>query len=164
MGTDEGSPPEVDLFTDGACSGNPGPGGWAYILKHPKKKVPNSDGDPNTTNNKMELTAVIRGLKALTRKCKVRLYSDSKYVLDGITTWMIGWQKNGWKKGPKAKGELKNVELWKQVWELIQKHEVTTIWVQGHAGHPENEECDKLAKAAAQRAAATVVAAKPTTP
>ena len=145
---------KVSLFTDGACSGNPGPGGWAFILRCSKteKELERSDGDPDTTNNKMELTAVIRGLEALNEPCEVTLYADSSYVLEGMKSWMKGWKSRGWKR--KSGSQLlpvKNVELWKRLDELIGIHRVRYEHVKGHAGHVENERCDQLAVAAYQR-------------
>jgi ribonuclease HI len=149
------SPPDVLLFTDGACSGNPGPGGWAAILKHPatgkEKKL--SGGDPATTNNRMELTAAIQGFRAIdaSRPRRVHLVSDSEYVILGLTQWITGWLANNWRRGRKAGAPLvKNADLWRTLYELVQKHEVTYEHVRGHAGHPENEECDRLAVAEIQ--------------
>ena len=140
--------PRVLLYTDGACSGNPGPGGWAYVLKHPAtgKVREASGGEAATTNNRMELRAVIEGLESLTRPARVELYSDSKYVLNGLKEWMAGWKAKGWKTA--GKKPVKNVELWKELDELMAKHEVSFHWVPGHTGHPENERCDQLAVAA----------------
>lgn len=149
------SRPTVDLFTDGACLGNPGPGGWAYILRHPasgKKKV-EADGEAGTTNNRMELTAVIRGLGALKGPSTVTLHSDSKYVVDGVTTWMAGWQRHGWRKTANARDLVKNADLWQRIWDHARTHQIKAEWVRGHNGHPENEECDRLATAAAAKAA-----------
>jgi len=144
----------VDLYTDGACSGNPGPGGWAFLLRCPKtlKELERSGGDPNTTNNQMELVAVIRGLETLREPCRVSLYSDSKYVGQGITSWMAGWKSRGWKR--KEGGKLvpvKNVELWRRLDELMQTHAIDFHHVRGHAGHTENERCDELAVQASQK-------------
>jgi ribonuclease HI len=145
---------EVQLFTDGGCSGNPGPGGWAFVLKHSKtgkvKEV--SGGERETTNNRMELTAVIRGLEALKRNCQVELVTDSQYVGKGITEWMPKWKANGWQRreGKQLK-PVKNVELWQQLNALLAAHDVTYSWVAGHSGHPENERCDELAVAAYQQ-------------
>lgn len=144
----------VELYTDGACSGNPGPGGWAYILRDGPtgQEREASGGEPETTNNRMELNAVIEGLRALTRSCRVELYSDSKYVLQGIESWMAGWKKNGWRR--KSGGrleEVKNVDLWKQLDQLTHKHDIRFHYVPGHSGHPENERCDALAVEASQR-------------
>ncbi|MFU8830225.1 MAG: ribonuclease HI [Phycisphaerales bacterium] len=145
--------PRVELFTDGACSGNPGPGGWAFMLKHAASgsQKEGSGGDPATTNNRMELQAVIEGLKALTRPSEVDLYSDSKYVLDGLESWIKGWKKNGWKT--KAKQPVKNAELWRELDELRNQHTVRFHWVKGHSSHAENERCDELAVAARDAAA-----------
>lgn len=144
------SPPEVVLFTDGACSGNPGPGGWAAILKHPASgKVRTlAGGSPLTTNNKMELTGAIEGLKAIdaTKPRRVHLVSDSQYVIHGLTQWIPGWIANNWRKGKKTSSEpVKNVELWKELHALALKHDMSYEHVRGHSGHPENEECDRLA-------------------
>lgn len=136
------------LFTDGACSGNPGPGGWGFILRHPKsgKEIERSGGEAMTTNNRMEMLAVIEGLKALTRPTAVELISDSKYVLQGLGQWVRGWKANGWKRreGGKLK-EVKNVELWQELDRLAHRHTIKFTHVKGHAGHPENERCDQLA-------------------
>lgn len=134
----------VEVFTDGACSGNPGPGGWGVVLRFGAHEKELSGGEKETTNNRMELTAAIMGLSALKEPCKVRLVTDSKYVADGITKgWAESWQKNGWKKADKK--PALNTDLWEKLLELIAKHEVTIDWVKGHAGHAENERCDKLA-------------------
>lgn len=136
----------VEIFTDGACSGNPGPGGWGVILRFEGKEKELSGGEKDTTNNRMELSAAINGLKALKEPCKVRLVTDSKYVADGITKgWAKSWQKNNWRKADKK--PALNPDLWEQLLNLIEIHEVTIDWVKGHAGHPENERCDKLAVA-----------------
>lgn len=138
----------VDLFTDGACSGNPGPGGWGFILRCPRtgKELERNGGEPQTTNNKMELTAVIRGLEALSEPCEVQLYADSNYVGQGLTSWMAGWKRRGWKrKDGSSWVPVKNVELWKQLDTLTQQHRIHFHHVKGHAGHEENERCDVLA-------------------
>ena len=137
--------PTVELFTDGACSGNPGPGGWAFLLRHPRsgKAVERSGGEPETTNNRMELTAVIEGLSSLTRRSVVELHSDSQYVLKGLNEWMPGWKRKGWRTA--SKQPVKNVDLWKRLDELKDGHEINFHWVKGHAGHPENERVDELA-------------------
>lgn len=145
---------EVILYTDGACSGNPGPGGWGFILRHPKsgKEIERSGGNAETTNNRMEMQAVIEGLKVLTRPTSVELVSDSKYVLDGLKQWMPNWKKNGWKRKEKGKFQpVKNVELWQELDSLVSKHRVELTYVPGHAGHPENERCDQLAVQAARQ-------------
>lgn len=145
--------PEVLLFTDGACSGNPGPGGWAFILRHvatgKEKEVFGAERD--TTNNRMELQAAVEGLKALSRTCYVELLTDSEYVRKGLSEWMAGWKRNGWKRkeGGKLK-ELKNADLWKQLDELVALHRLKFTRVAGHSGHPENDRCDQLAVEAYQ--------------
>lgn len=141
----------VELYTDGACSGNPGPGGWAYILKHPASDSEKeaSGGEPETTNNKMELRAVIEGLSVLTRPSAVDVYSDSKYVLNGLSEWMDNWKAKGWKTA--AKKPVKNRELWEQLDALRQKHDLRYHWIKGHSEHPENERCDALAVAAIEQ-------------
>jgi ribonuclease HI len=139
------STPVVELYTDGACLGNPGPGGWAFILKHPVsgKVVERAGGEDRTTNNRMELAAVIEGLSALTRPSQVKLVGDSEYVLKGIRDWLAGWKRRGWRKSDKS--PVLNVDLWQRIDELIQRHHVEVEWTRGHAGHPENERCDRLA-------------------
>lgn len=137
---------EIELFTDGACSGNPGPGGWGAILRYKGVEKELSGGEKNTTNNRMELTAAIKGLSALKEPCSVTLTTDSKYVADGITLgWAESWRKNGWRKADK-KAAL-NPDLWEELLNLCEKHEVKIVWVKGHDGHPENERCDQLAVA-----------------
>ena len=145
--------PTVELFTDGACSGNPGPGGWAFILRHPAtgKEIEKSGGDSNTTNNRMELTAVIEGLHTLNKPSRVELYADSQYVLKGLNEWMDGWKKKGWKRGKRGNQPVMNVELWQELDQLREKHELIIHWVRGHAGHPENERCDQLAVLAIEK-------------
>ena len=151
--TEPAEAPFVRLFTDGACRGNPGPGGWACILRHPasghEKEL--SGGVNDTTNNRMELQAVIEGLKALQRRSRVEVVTDSRYVADGSRSWMPGWKRNGWRR--KVGGQFKpvlNVEYWKQLDTLLTQHDVTFTVVKGHSGHPENERCDELAVAAAE--------------
>jgi ribonuclease HI len=145
---------EVLLFTDGACHGNPGPGGWAFILRHPLsgKELERSGAARETTNNRMELTAVIRGLEALKRPARVELVTDSVYVGKGISEWLPKWKANGWRRreGKRFK-EIKNEDLWRRLDELLSKHGVRFTHVRGHAGHPENERCDMLAVAAYQK-------------
>ena len=141
----------VQLFTDGACRGNPGPGGWAFLLKHPatgaEKEV--AGGDAATTNNRMELQAVIEGLRALTRRSEVEVITDSVYVAKGASEWMPGWKANGWQRREgKSFKPVKNVELWQDMDELLGRHDVRFTVVKGHSGHPENERCDELAVAA----------------
>ena len=148
------SQPEVLLFTDGACSGNPGPGGWAYILRHRVTgKVKEAfGGERETTNNRMELQSVVEGLSALTRPCAVELFTDSEYVRKGLSEWMAGWKRNGWKRREQGKlKELKNADLWKQLDVLVSQHKIKFTRVAGHSGHPENDRCDELAVAAYQR-------------
>lgn len=147
--------PSVRLFTDGACKGNPGPGGWGCILRHPStgKEMELSGGHPATTNNRMELQAVIEGLRQLTRRSRVEVITDSKYVADGCTTWVAGWKRNGWKRREgKTLKPVKNVELWQQLDALVAQHDVHFTVVKGHSGHPENERCDELAVDAAENA------------
>ena len=135
---------QVQMYTDGACSGNPGPGGWGTILRCRGREQELCGGAAETTNNRMELTAVIRGLKALKKPCRVEIYTDSKYVVDGITKgWARSWQANGWRKSDKS--PALNTDLWQRLLELCEIHTVSFHWVKGHAGHPENERCDKLA-------------------
>jgi ribonuclease HI len=144
--------PFVQLFTDGACSGNPGPGGWAYILKHPAsgKVVEASGGESEATNNRMELQAVIAGLAALKRRSDVEIVTDSEYVAKGCQTWLAGWKRNGWRRreGGRLK-PIKNEEQWRKLDELLAQHQIRFTVVRGHSGHPENERCDELAVIAA---------------
>ena len=134
----------VELFTDGACSGNPGPGGWGAILRFGSAEKELSGGEINTTNNRMELTAVIEGLSALKEPCIVKLTTDSKYVADGVTKgWAESWRKNGWRKADKK--PALNPDLWEKLLDLLKIHQVEICWVKGHAGHIENERCDRLA-------------------
>jgi ribonuclease HI len=143
--------PWVQLFTDGACSGNPGPGGWAYILRDMRSGAEQErhGGEPRTTNNRMELLSVIEGLHALKGSSRVELYSDSQYVVNGLNEWIDDWKKKGWKRPRNQK--VKNLELWQELDRLRAVHEITSHWVRGHDEHPENERCDKLAVAAAER-------------
>ena len=141
---------EVIIYTDGACSGNPGAGGWGTILVYKGKEKEMSGGSAETTNNRMELTAVIEGLKALKEPCSVTVVTDSQYVANGITLgWAKGWKENNWRK--KDKKPALNPELWDELLTLIDKHEVTIEWVRGHDGHPENERCDRMAVAESQK-------------
>ena len=135
----------VEIFTDGACSGYPGPGGWGALLRCRGVEKELSGGEKETTNNRMELTAVISALAALKTSCDISLYTDSKYVMDGITRWLPNWKKNGWKTSNK-KSPVKNVDLWQRLDELAGGHEIRWIWVKGHAGHAENERVDELAR------------------
>jgi ribonuclease HI len=146
--------PEIQLFTDGGCSGNPGPGGWAYILRHAGtgKEKEAFGAEETTTNNRMELQAVVEGLSALKRPCYVELLTDSEYVRKGLSEWMAGWKRNGWKRREKGKlVELKNADLWKKLDEIIVTHKFKFTRVAGHSGHPENDRCDELAVAAYQK-------------
>ena len=148
MAGDELPPPAppkpVVIYTDGACSGNPGPGGWGAILTMGTNRKELSGGEPNTTNNRMELMAAISALEALKQRCAVTLFTDSKYVMDGITKWINGWKKNGWRTADKK--PVKNAELWQRLETARSKHDVTWQWVKGHAGHAENERADELAR------------------
>lgn len=147
---------DVILFTDGACSGNPGPGGWGFILRHlpSGNEKKDSGGQPQTTNNRMELMAVIEGLQALEKDgLRVQVVTDSQYVTKGMTEWMPGWIKNNWRRGPKGKaGPVKNAELWQRLLDACDGHQVDFKYVPGHAGHAENEECDRMAVVASQAA------------
>lgn len=137
--------PEVEIFTDGACSGNPGAGGWGVVLRCNGMEKELSGGDADTTNNRMELIAVIEALKALKKSCNITLYTDSRYVMDGVTQWMPNWKQNGWRTTNK-KAPVKNLDLWQSLESLLEKHKIKWIWVKGHNGHPENERVDKLAR------------------
>lgn len=134
----------VTIYTDGACSGNPGPGGWGAILRFGGHEKELNGGDYETTNNRMELMAAIEALNALKRSCTVNIYTDSQYVKGGITGWIEGWKRNGWKTA--AKKPVKNIELWKALEEALKRHDVEWHWVKGHAGHPDNERADELAR------------------
>ena len=134
----------IDIFTDGACSGNPGPGGWGAILRWRGTEKELKGGEPQTTNNRMELLAAISALEALKRPLPVRLHTDSQYVKNGITTWIHGWKKNGWKTA--SRDPVKNEDLWRRLDDLVNQHQVEFHWVKGHAGHPENERADQLAR------------------
>ncbi len=134
----------VEIFTDGACSGNPGPGGWGAILRYKGTEKEIFGGAPDTTNNRMEMMAAISALEALTRASKVDLTTDSSYVKDGITKWIHGWKKRGWKTADKK--PVKNMDLWQRLELALERHEVEWHWVKGHAGHPENERADELAR------------------
>ena len=143
--------PHIVLFTDGSCSGNPGPGGWAFILRDNStgREIHVADGEARTTNNRMELLGVIKGLERLKEPCRVDLYSDSQYVVFGLKSWMDDWKAKGWKRSRRS--PVKNLELWKQLDELRHRHEINPIWIRGHSDHPENQRCDQLAVEAARR-------------
>ena len=134
----------VEIYTDGACSGNPGPGGWGVVLRYGGHEKELFGGEANTTNNRMELMAAIMGLELLTRPCTVRLTTDSQYVRKGITEWLAGWKRNNWKTASKT--PVKNVELWQRLEKAAETHQVQWCWVKGHSGHPENEKADELAR------------------
>jgi ribonuclease HI len=142
---------KVDVFTDGACKGNPGPGGWGVLLRMGTHEKEMSGGEPNTTNNRMEMTAAIRALNALIEPCEVTLHTDSKYVIDGITKWVHGWKKKGWINS--SKQPVRNADLWHELIEAAGRHQVRWEWVRGHSGHVENERVDRLASDAAKAAA-----------
>lgn len=137
--------PEVEIYTDGACSGNPGAGGWGAILRYGSVEKELSGGETDTTNNRMELTAVIEALKALKKPCNIVIYTDSRYVMDGVNEWMPNWKINGWRTSNK-KTPVKNVDLWQSLESLLEIHKIKWVWVKGHNGHPENERVDKLAR------------------
>ncbi|NUM53272.1 MAG: ribonuclease HI [Candidatus Hydrogenedentes bacterium] len=136
---------KVEIYTDGGCQPNPGTGGWGAILRYRDKERELSGAEPNTTNNRMELTAAVRALEALTRPCEVIMHTDSEYLRNGITSWLPSWKRNGWKR---KEGALKNVDLWQRLDELASQHHIDWRWVKGHAGHEFNERCDELATAA----------------
>jgi len=145
---------EVQLFTDGACSGNPGPGGWAFILRHPAsgKETEGSGGERQSTNNRMELMAVVQGLGLLSRPTHVELLTDSVYVGKGLSEWMAKWKANGWRRREGTRwAEVKNEDLWRRLDQLLAEHRLTYTRVAGHSGHPENERCDELAVAACRQ-------------
>ena len=134
----------VDIYTDGACRGNPGPGGWGAVLVYAGREKELSGGEPHTTNNRMELSAVIAALSALKEPCEITLTTDSKYVSDAVNNgWAVSWRARGWRKGDKS--PALNPDLWETLLDLLEKHKVTFVWVKGHAGHPYNERCDRLA-------------------
>ncbi len=140
---------QIEIFTDGACSGNPGPGGWGAILRYKETEKELSGYEPATTNNRMELTAVVEALRALKESCRVVLYSDSRYLKDGITTWIHKWKRNGWMTS--GKEPVKNKDLWVALDEEARRHSIEWKWVKGHEGHPENERCDRLARDAIRK-------------
>jgi len=145
------APDTTEIFTDGACLGNPGPGGWGVLLRWRGHEKELHGAEPETTNNRMELIAAIRGLEALKPGSPASLYTDSKYVMDGITEWIAGWKKNGWRTA--AKKPVKNQDLWQKLDQALEGHEVDWHWVKGHSGHPENERADELARLGAEEAA-----------
>jgi ribonuclease HI len=151
---DKSAVPAVHIYTDGACKGNPGPGGWGVLLTCNGEEREMFGGEASTTNNRMEMMAAIAALEALKRPCRVRLYSDSQYLRDGITKWLPGWKARGWRTADKK--PVKNVDLWQLLEQAAAPHEVEWHWVRGHAGHPENERADALARAA-------IAAARPPT-
>ncbi len=141
---DQGAKQAVDIYTDGACSGNPGPGGWGAVLRYGTREKEIYGGEPSeTTNNRMELMAPIRALESLARPAAVRLHTDSKYVLDGVTKWLPRWKRNGWQTT--GKQPVKNADLWQRLDTAVHRHQVQWHWVKGHSGHPENERADQLA-------------------
>lgn len=135
----------VEIFTDGACSGNPGPGGWGVVLRYGEVEKELNGGEAETTNNRMELTAAVEALNALKERCEVDLYTDSVYVRDGINSWIHGWKRNGWKTANKK--PVKNADLWQALDAARERHDVNWHWIKGHAGHSENERADELARA-----------------
>jgi len=145
--------PKVEIATDGACKGNPGPGGWGVVLRSGATERDMSGGDVLTTNNRMELMAAIEGLRALKKPCRVALSTDSRYVMDGLTKWIHGWQRNGWKTADRK--PVKNADLWQELLDAARPHRIDWKWVKGHAGHPDNERADKLASDAAIAAGKT---------
>ena len=142
--------PHVTIFTDGACKGNPGPGGWGAVIRMGAKEKDISGGERDSTNNRMELMAAIRALQALTKPCRVTLTTDSNYVKDGITKWIHGWLRNGWRTA--SRQPVKNADLWQELLEAVKPHRIEWCWVKGHAGHVDNERADRLASAAAEAA------------
>lgn len=139
--------PHVEIATDGACKGNPGPGGWGAVIRMGPREKELSGGEALTTNNRMEMMAAISGLNALTKPCRVTLSTDSRYVMDGLTKWIKGWQRNGWRTADKK--PVKNADLWQALLDAARPHRIEWVWVKGHAGHPENERADRLASDAA---------------
>jgi ribonuclease HI len=137
----------VEIATDGACKGNPGPGGWGAVIRHGEREKELSGGEALTTNNRMELTAAIEALNALKRPCRVKLSTDSRYVMDGLTKWLKAWQRNGWRTSDKK--PVKNADLWQKLIDAAAPHRIEWIWVKGHAGHGDNERADRLASDAA---------------
>ena len=142
---------EVEIFTDGACRGNPGPGGWGAVLRYGGQEKLLSGRSNDTTNNRMELTAAIKALEALRRPCRVRVATDSTYVKNGITQWLAGWKRRGWKTADRR--PVKNVDLWRRLEQAVSSHDVKWVWVKGHAGHEGNEKADALARSAVEERA-----------
>ncbi len=136
----------VEIYTDGACKGNPGPGGWGALLRYRGKERELWGGEPNTTNNRMELMAAIQALEALKRPCRVTLTTDSRYLQQGVTEWLANWKRRGWKTA--GRQPVKNIDLWKRLDEAMSRHDIEWHWVRGHTGHPENERADRLANRA----------------
>ncbi|MDC1214130.1 ribonuclease HI [Rhodospirillales bacterium] len=151
MASTEENKNAVEIFTDGACSGNPGPGGWGAILRWRSEEKEIYGGEPDTTNNRMEMMAAIQALEGLKRATNVVLYTDSTYLRDGITKWIHGWKRNGWKTA--AKKPVKNEDLWRRLDDALADHEIDFRWVKGHSGHPENERADELARLGSEAAA-----------
>jgi len=146
---------QIELYSDGACSGNPGPGGWGAILRFKESEKELSGGEKETTNNRMELMGVISGLESLKEPCMVNIFTDSQYIANAfLKDWLSSWQKNGWKTA--AKKPVKNRELWERLLKQADRHRLTWNWIRGHAGHPENERCDKLAVAERDKAAGRI--------
>ncbi len=139
---------KVSIFTDGACKGNPGPGGWGAIMRYGEHEKELSGGEVETTNNRMEMMAALEALRLLKEPCEVQIYTDSKYLLEGMTKWIHGWQKNGWKNA--SKQPVRNADIWHNLIEAVRMHKIQWFWVKGHNGHPENERADALASAAAK--------------
>ena len=135
----------IDMFTDGACSGNPGPGGWGVLMRYGRHEKEMKGGTPDTTNNRMELQAVIEGLTALKNKCHVTIHTDSKYVMDGVTKYLVSWKAKGWKTADRK--EVKNIDLWQTLDNILPRHQIDWIWIKGHNGHVDNERADALARA-----------------
>lgn len=147
-----GKQPHVRIYTDGACSGNPGPGGWGALLRYGRIEKELSGSEPSTTNNRMELTAAVMAFRALKEPCLVEIYTDSEYLKKGITDWIRNWKKLGWRRGtPGNTKPLANADLWMELDQVIGEHQVTWHWIRGHAGHPENERADRLASSALKR-------------
>jgi ribonuclease HI len=144
---------QIEIYTDGACKGNPGPGGWGALIRYGDHEKEISGGDPDTTNNRMELMAAIQSLNVLIEPCSILLYTDSKYVCEGITKWVAGWQRNGWKNA--SKQPVRNADLWHDLIAASARHEIEWRWVKGHSGHEGNDRADKLASDAAEAAALT---------